>query len=84
MADDLEEPALYFPEVPERGRQSAWCGCASPSKDKAPEWQVERWPGVSIRPGGWKDHPLRDFVSITLTFPYPVEEPFELISPPLP
>jgi hypothetical protein len=60
----------------------AWCGCdVKPAKferDPVPTLQDATVPSTS-----WGRYSLDDFESISLTFHKPVEEPFEVTSPPL-
>jgi hypothetical protein len=82
--DGSDDPTLFFPEAPTVSHSgTTWCGCPSPRKDPSPEAEVGRWQRVRVRPGRWKGCPLEDLGSISLVFPLPVVEPFEVTSPPL-
>jgi len=79
------EPAIFFPEAKEseysEEAQRAWCGCGGrPARLELPpatsRKREVRIPGKGIRG-------LHEIAELSLVLHVPVEEPFELTSPPL-
>jgi hypothetical protein len=61
-------------------KKRAWCGCNdAPSRNKPPA--VEKIQEFKVSPRGRPR--LEDLESISLTLHVPIEEPFEVTSPPL-
>jgi hypothetical protein len=76
-----DEPVIFFPEAVERG--SAWCGCREQPRKPGPHNDPATMRRMRICvPQGTKG-PIEDVVSISFPFHLPVEEPFEVTSPPL-
>lgn len=74
-----DEPAIFFPEEQEVAGK-AWCGCAEPSRSELPP-ATSRKRRVTIPVRG--SYLLHHLESISVHFRIPVEEPFEVESPPL-
>jgi len=78
-----DEPAIFFPEAREQDPAPAvWCGCAGePDRRTTPPAWVG-WKRKVVIPE-WTANPLFHYDSIELIFHLPIDEHFEVISPPL-
>jgi hypothetical protein len=83
IAQPSDEPAIFFPEAREEGERAktAWCGCPlRPARSELPPaTSQKRW----IRIDTDDIRELRELAELSLTLHVPVEEPFEVTSPPL-
>ncbi|MBI3855470.1 MAG: HEAT repeat domain-containing protein [Planctomycetes bacterium] len=76
-----DEPAIFFPEAKEERAAAAWCGCElEPDRREKQPWLSWR---RSIHIPADPSCGFPDLASVSLTFHLPIEEPFELESPPL-
>src|SRR5436190_11044 len=79
----IDEPAIFFPEVLDRKKNAtaAWCGCdRQPTRsDLRPETSQKR----GVRIDGNDVRGTHELASVSLVLHVPVEEPFEVTSPPL-
>jgi hypothetical protein len=78
-----DEPAIFFPEAREDGeiRKAVWCGCSrEPGRSELPPATSQKR-FVRIPAGDARG--FHDLAEVALTLHVPVEEPFEVTSPPL-
>ena len=75
----LDEPAIFFPEALEG--DTVWCGCREKVDRKAATRPTTQ--EVRFASGTYKHVELKDIAAISFPFHLPVEEPFEVTSPPL-
>jgi hypothetical protein len=79
-----EDPPVVFAEArPDSPAAGGWCGCRTPRKPAAEQPTGGTLRRARLGVGAWKTCPLEDLESITVGFRLPIEEPFEVTSPPL-
>ncbi|HVE41598.1 MAG TPA: hypothetical protein VNM14_17025 [Planctomycetota bacterium] len=83
VAQPNDDPVIFFPEAREveEVSEKVWCGCSTkPSRSELPAaTSQKRW----VRIAGDDIRGLHEFAEVSLTLHVPVEEPFEVTSPPL-
>jgi hypothetical protein len=78
-----DEPAIFFPEAREAEElpDRVWCGCRkTPSRSDLPPATSQK---RLVRIAGDEVRGLHEVAELSLTLHVPVEEPFEVTSPPL-
>jgi hypothetical protein len=83
VAQPSDEPAISFPEAKEteESPKLAWCSCeGQPSRsDLPPATSKKRWVCIA----GNEVRGIHELASVSFVLHVPVEEPFEVTSPPL-
>jgi len=82
--EPTDEPAIFFPEAQESDQDEAplaWCKCANTPDRSKPRPKLSTIVGLQMP---WNSfYALGDLSAIKVMFRVPVEEPFEVTSPPL-